>query len=473
MTLYEQALVVTADPTERLDLLTRAGEAARRGGNPLRAEEQLRTALTLAKELDDGASGARITGYIGQVLTMMFRTQEAVDLLEPGLVEYSDVDEDVLAELRFHLGRALVFNRDTRRALEVLETALETAERHQLREVIAAGLAARAVALSSIGRRQESAALLTAAAQRAAEWGLTELQIRALGNLAISFADFDQIACYEAMLEGIQLSRRHGLRDLLMNGIGNMGYQAWSVADWDAGMAMMGEALEDDPSPRAHMLILSNYLVIKIYRGEPIDDGLATMRRLGSDMSSQFADGFVDDLLAHHGMVSGNFAKAHDIFAAQAANDETYASESLYRAARASLWSGDATEAKRLEALSEESGTSGPTHEGRHAAIKAAIAAVENRPTEALGLYRQALAKLQESNSVWDVALLGLDMAQFLDPADPEVAAAVAASREIMERVGAAATLRLLDAAVTRTAAQPQETALSAQASAEVGVVSS
>ena len=54
----------------------------------------------------------------------MFRTQEAVDLLERCLVEYSDVDEDVLAEVRFNLGRALGFNGDPRRALELLDTAL-------------------------------------------------------------------------------------------------------------------------------------------------------------------------------------------------------------------------------------------------------------------------------------------------------------------------------------------------------------
>ena len=48
-------------------------------------------------------------------------------------------------------------------------------------------------------------ALSKAAAQLAAEWGLTELQIRALGNLAIAMSDFDQRACYEAMLEAPSL----------------------------------------------------------------------------------------------------------------------------------------------------------------------------------------------------------------------------------------------------------------------------
>jgi hypothetical protein len=112
---------------------------------------------------------------------------------------------------------------------------------------------------------------------------------------------------------------------------------------------------------------------------------------------------------------------------------------------------GDVAEAKRLEALSDETGTSGATHEGRHLAIKAGIAALEKRPSEALSLYRQALVDLDRSHSVWDIALVGLDMVQFLDQGDPELAAAEAASREIMERVGATPTLRMMDAAVGRT----------------------
>ena len=129
--------------------------------------------------------------------------------------------------------------------------------------------------------------------------------------------------------------------------------------------------------------------------------------------------------------------------------------------------------ARRLVALSEETGTSGATPEGRQGAINAGIAAVEKRPAEALTLYRRGTGGPGSGNSVWDVAMVGLDMAQLLDPADPDVAAAVAASREIMDRVGAGATLRLLDAAVTRTGDQPRQAERSAQASAEVGVASS
>ena len=438
-----------------MDLLIKAGDAARPAGDLGRAEKALRDALALAIELGDRHSAARTLAKIGQVMTSLFRTQEAVDLLEPALIEYSDVKDDVMAEVRFHLARAHIFNGNPRQALEMLDAALETAERHQLREVIAGGLSTRALALMAVGRRQESLALTSAAAQLAGDWGLTELQVRALSNRSIAMSDFDQRASYEAMLATLQLARRHGLRDLLLNGIGNMGYQAWAVGEWDAAMAALAEALDQDPPPRAHMLILSNYLVIQVYRGEAVDDGLATMRRLGADMSNQFAEGFVDDILAHRGMVQGDCAKAHDVFLAQAMSDETYGAESLYRAGRASLWMGDPAEAIRLMAMAEETGTSGPTYDGRHGAIKAGIAALDKRPTEALALYRQALADLNQANSVWDVALVGLDMAQLLDPSDPEVAAAAATSREIFERVNAAAILPLLDAAVSR-AQQPK-----------------
>ena len=163
-------------------------------------------------------------------------------------------------------------------------------------------------------------------------------------------------------------------------------------------------------------------------------------------------------------MAEGDFMKAHDVFVAQAENDETYAAESLYRAARASLWTGDVEEAKRLMAWAEQTGTTGLTYTGRVGVIRAGIAGLEDRQSEALGLYRQALADLNQAGAVWDVALAGLDMAQFLDPAEPEVASAAAASRETMERLRAAPFIQLLDAALNRDTARKKPAAAKEQA---------
>ena len=104
-----------------------------------------------------------------------------------------------------------------------------------------------------------------------------------------------------------------------------------------------------------------------------------------------------------------------------------------------------------LRAL-DESGFHGPAIEAGRLTIRAGIAALDGRPADALGLYREALAAWRDLGLVWDEALCGLDMAQLLDPGEPAVRAAVDRSRDILVSLEAAPFIARLDAAVARSA---------------------
>ena len=80
-------------------------------------------------------------------------------------------------------------------------------------------------------------------------------------------------------------------------------------------------------------------------------------------------------------------------------------------------------------------------------ALSGLAAALDGRPTEALAGYRDALRRWRDLGLPWDEALAGIDMALLLDPTDPDVAAAVASSRAILERLGARPFLERLDRA--------------------------
>ena len=67
-----------------------------------------------------------------------------------------------------------------------------------------------------------------------------------------------------------------------------------------------------------------------------------------------------------------------------------------------------------------------------------------------MALYREALRGWRATHAVWDEALTGLDMALLLDPADPEVAAVIESTREILERLGAKPYLERLNAAAAQ-----------------------
>ena len=75
----------------------------------------------------------------------------------------------------------------------------------------------------------------------------------------------------------------------------------------------------------------------------------------------------------------------------------------------------------------------------------------------------------EELGLVFDTALIGIDMATLLDPAEPEVVAAAQEAREILVRLEATPLIERLDRAMARGAA-PQGAAPSARQDASSDV---
>ena len=458
MMFLEQALSVTNDEAERFDLLFKAGDAARPAGQFERAAEFFKAALAVARDRGDRTSEARATAALGWIMVIAFQSEEAEALLEPALSEFADVEEAVLAEMRTVAGRARSNRGDPRGALELLESALETAEKRGLMVIVANAFVAKSVVLFALGRRQEGAAIGELAARLAAANGLTEIELRAIGNLAIEQSDVEASAGLAAFEEAIGLARRAGLRSLMFNNIANYGWQAFVAGKWDAAVQVMSEALLEDAPGRGRILILSNILLIQVSRGESIVEGLAEMERLGEQMSGPEKESLLNDVKAHAAMAHGDLEAARDFFMKEASLDG-YAHEYLSRAGRAALWAGDVGDATALLTQLDDIGSVVPMAKARRATLAAGVAAAEGRTAEALSLYRDALARLRDIHVLWDEALTGLDMAKLLDPEQPEVAAIVASTRSIMEELRAKPYLEMLDAALARGSAAPPETA--------------
>ena len=142
--------------------------------------------------------------------------------------------------------------------------------------------------------------------------------------------------------------------------------------------------------------------------------------------------------------------------------------EYSYRAGVAAIWSEDLDASRELASLNESHGGIGPIVSARRASLSAGIAALEGRYAEALALYRDALKNWRATGAVWDEVLTGISMAQLLDPADPDVAAAVSSTRAILERLRARPYLERLDAALAREQTVPSH--ISADRRTEVAV---
>jgi tetratricopeptide (TPR) repeat protein len=329
--------------------------------------------------------------------------------------------------------------------------------------------------LAKIGRRREALALMELAVKVAAERGLTDYQLRAAGNLGIAIADDDFKASIDYMSESLALARRIGQRALLLNGIGNYAYQAYAAGEWDSALALTAEALAEDVSPRNRLFILNNEMIIRASRGEreTVEAGLAEMERLGRDMAEEWRS-FLADPMANAEMAWGDLRRAYAQFITLPEADFSQAPEYFYRCARISLWLGDVADASNLLERFDQSGALGMAAvDARGATMRAGMAAAEGRTTEALALYRDALRRWRDVHGPWDEALTGLDMAILLDPAEPEVAAAIANSRSIMERLGAKPYLEKLDAAVARFGGPTKTPAARSTAAAQAEVTAS
>ena len=449
----EQALTVTSDASEEADLLEQAAFASRTSGRHAHAEQLQRKAVELRRSLSDRIALLKSIAELGFIISQQFKTDEAVELLEATLIEFSDlVSEPAMAEVKVMLARSLQGNNEPRRALELVDTALETAEMADDVSVIARGMLVKSNALISLGRRREGIGLTRTLREVAAENGLTDLLLRATGNLSGHMSELDLTEALALNKEVSALARRSGHRDMVLNNAGNAGYVGYLTGEWDWGLAEVDAALADKVEPRDALLLMNNALVVRAARGESIEEGIKDLERIGKEMSGIWHL-FISDPDANAGMAAGDFERAIKGFMEVGDSDPAQAPEFYYRAARAALWARDVGEAQRIAELTAKAGGYGPLVAARKATMHAGIAALEGRHAEALSLYRDAMKAWRSKGAVWDEALTGIDMAELLDSNDPEVTEVIASTRPILERLRAKPYLDRLDAAVARTGA--------------------
>ena len=465
----EQALTVTTDPAERADILDEAALAARLASRWAHAEDLARRAVDSRRELGDRPATAKSIAQLAFLLGSQYKNEESHELLENSLAEFADLDDDpALAEMKVILARWMVFDNQYETAIEILESVLEQAERKDQIAIVARALGIKANALVGRGRRREGIGLARLVKELASENGLTDTMLRASVNLGNFLSDLDLAAALATYREALAVARRVGYRESVLQIIGNVGYAGFLSGDWDASLADMEDLMTQDLEPRDSLFLMNNILVTRAARGESIDDGLMQMERIGSGLSETAARFFLPDATANRAMARGDLDGAVDGFMEIVEADASQAPEYLYRAARPMMWAGDLGRAQEYARQAEVAGGFGPLVAARKATMHAGIAALEGKPVEAVALYREALKGWRATHAVWDEALTGVDMATLLDPAEPEVAAAIKSTREILERLGAAPYLARLAAAAVREHAPAPAVRKNARAAAAV-----
>jgi class 3 adenylate cyclase/tetratricopeptide (TPR) repeat protein len=448
---YEQALTVTNEPAEQAELLERAGDAARTAANYDLAEQLLRRAIQLRRTLGDRVAVAHATALLGTALGDGSRDDAALELLTAANTELADLAPDpVVAELGVVLARACASKGEFRRAVEVAEDVLATAEQRDLTRVVARALLAKGAGLGSLGRKREGIALIEAGERIAREHGYSDELLAALLIGGFEKGDIDVQAALQSYRDGAALARRQGQRGRLLALINNLGYEGFVAGDWDDALAEMEGALNDELDYKDRIMIMCNAAIVHTARGEPIDEHLNEVMRLGAAIPSEDWHAVHLDPEANRALAQGKPADARRAWRRMVELDPSQANEFLYRAAVADLWTGDqATPARDLEEL-DATGVHGRVAAARRLSLEAGLAAFEGKTGEAVALYGEALSAWRELRIAWDEALTAMSMAKLLDPSLPEVRRAAQNAREFLVRVRAAPFIEQLDAALTR-----------------------
>jgi hypothetical protein len=260
--------------------------------------------------------------------------------------------------------------------------------------------------------------------------------------------DVDPRAALEAAREGIELGRRLGERmfqivDLAVTGAVRIGEWDWAAAELEP---LLGE--EIDPAIRAVMI--SDMIGLRACRGEPTDRLLADIDALPApdgDVVKRATAAWSRGWIA---FVDGRFDVARREFLRFAEVFSSGSVEGSLAAARSDLLARAPELAREDLARAEDSPRRGRAIDAERATIRAGIAALEGRASEALAGYREVLAVWRDLGLVWDEALCAIEMASLLDPSEPEVASAAEAARRTLARLGAKPFLARLDSATTR-----------------------
>ncbi|MEP6469491.1 MAG: adenylate/guanylate cyclase domain-containing protein, partial [Chloroflexota bacterium] len=272
----EQALTVTGDSGEEADLLERAGEWARTAARYDQSDTLLRRAIELHRGRDDRIGAARATAILGQTLLSGARTEAAIALLVSAAAEFADLvpDESVVA-LQSALAWAYARNEESSRAIEVAERVLDVAEHADLVTVLADTLVTKGGALAQLGRIREGIGVVLAGEKLASENGLHRIHLRALNVRGYHLSEVDPVSALDGFRDGMELARRVGDRSSMLRSMNNMGYSAYLAGDWDGALAVLDAGLSEDPETPDRVALLSNALIVRACRGEPVADGLA------------------------------------------------------------------------------------------------------------------------------------------------------------------------------------------------------
>jgi class 3 adenylate cyclase/predicted ATPase len=448
--LYEQALGITIEPSERAALMERAAEAAQEAARYDVTEGYLDQAIAIHREHGDVEAVAVATARLGGVVSMSGHPDRAIEEMEAALSALGEMGGAAAARLNAGLARACMFTEQWARALELSERALILAAAAGDVATVAEALTTKGPVLDEVGRRQEGVALLAGALRLAEAHGLNETRYRATFNLAGRLYADDQIGSYRLIREGQELARKLGNRTWLVVLTTFAMRTATDLGEWDWIMTQAEDLLQGEMPPIEQADVEASVALVLAYRGDQqgAEERHAASAKLLEGVTRREVHGWYRFDQGQLAAIAGRFDEAYERMMGVVDLSSGAAEPGFALAANAAALMRDRERLGAAHGAFRAIATPSRIESAHSEVIEAALAAIEGRSEEAAAGFRRGLAEYRDLQWTVPLGWALLICVSTLGPDHPQAEAAAAEARELFTRLGAKALLDRLDDAL-------------------------
>ena len=447
MAFYDQAMSVTFDEADLVDLRERSADSAAAVGDLDRALERLREVIVWHESRADPQATARAISHLGIYLLQGSRIDEAGELFDRAIDMLPDKNSREASEIYGQQARVELFRDRAEPGLTAIERALEISEAYGDRELLLQQLITKGWALGVSRKPIESFAVTLGALALAREDGNLLAQSRALFNLSGQLAIDDPRLGLRLGHEGMELDERHGLLLRAANFAGNVASASLCLGDFEEVLRLSDRvAWINNPVAGA---VHGYAAVAHAFRGEfeKVAEKFDFMRRgvVGSSSAQDLSPITHQEALISlaNGDVAAALQKARDCRDAYYGADGPFAA---VLAARCSLLRADITGARDDLVYLSENRILGAWLDRARRETEAGILALEGSSSEAREAYRDVIEEQRAQDARWDLAWTLLHRSVTLGGADPHATAGREEAGSIFASVGAGGLMDRLQA---------------------------
>ncbi|CAN5244788.1 hypothetical protein BH24CHL7_BH24CHL7_11850 [soil metagenome] len=456
----EQAMAVTFDEQERMELLGQVARSAYAAGQMAKSEGHQRTLIAWYTGRGELVRAAQTIVFLAGALLETSRIDEAVQLLADTLESLPAEADDVAVDVNGQLARAYLFRGEAEKALTSVSQALVDAERLRLGSQTLQLMITKAWALDLLRRMRESKALQLGAMQMADADDDLFPRIRSRYNLSGMQVIDDPHYGLRLAREGMTICRQYGLALYAAQQAGNAAANALLIGDLDAvfelesGLAQFRTSLASN--------VHGGAAVAAALRGD-VEGARQRMAFVRGSAAGSSSDQDASSVRYLEGMVAFANGELHEARRlAREARDAYSGTDAMLAgelAARVSLLLRDGAGVAGDREWLTDTFRDGARLEKSMRSLEAGELALTGQTGESTAAYRRVIDEMRAASFHLDLGLALFERSWLLGSVDEQAAAGLDEARAVFTAMGADAFIERLQAGAVPPPGVPAATA--------------